>query len=143
MVLGAESAGRMAVFSGFYNYDTPSEADRLEVTRLKWDNSKWRFLPDLGEKVATVLAVGSFSSPAAARKFKKTDTAGCVSSYMVLSSSTIKSLPPGHCILGKVYSLNDLAQIESDKQQLLQCGVKLKLSVVDILSSPMPYEMRE
>jgi hypothetical protein len=142
-VLATEPAGRVALFYGFYNYDTPSKADQLGVTRLRWDNTQWQLIPDPGGKVATVLTAGSFDSPGDARKFKTTDTKGCLSSYMVLSSNTIKTLPQGRTVLGKVFSLDDRGQIELDKKALLDCGVKLKLSVVDITSTHLPYEMRE
>lgn len=141
-VLGKETVGRVALFSGFYNYDTPSEADRLGVTQLKWDSTKWQLVPDLGGKVATVLATGSFRNPGEARKVKQADTAGCVSAYWVLSSGTIKTLAHGQSVLGKVFLLNEKAPIEQESQRLRDCGIKLKLSDVDIMSSPLPYEMR-
>ncbi len=141
-VLGKEAAGRVDLFSGFYNDDTPSEADRLGVTQLRWDSAKWQLVPDLGGKAATVLAAGSFKNPGEARKVKQADKAGCVSAYWVLSSGTIKPLTHGQSVLGKVFLLNDKVSIEQERQRLHDCGIKLKPSDIDIMSSPLPYEMR-
>jgi hypothetical protein len=142
-VVVAKSVGQMALFWGFDNGHVPSDADRLSVTLLKWDNTKWKFIPELGKKVATLLTLGNFNTPGDARKFRQSDTKGCVSPYWVLSSDTIKILPQGHGVLGKVFVLNDHARVELEKKRLIDCGIKLKLSVVDVVSSPMPYEMRE
>ena len=142
-LLGAGTAQHIALFSSFSNYDTPNEPDRVSVTRLVWDGSAGKMVPELGGKVALALVAGRYPSPAEARKFKSADKNGCVASYRVLSSGAVNITPANQVVLAALYSLDSSEQIEQDKKQIVNCGIKLKLSVVDIVSSPMPYEMRE
>ena len=127
-------------FSGRYGYGLP-EPDFLSVTRLILNKDKGELAPAPQGVVATALVVGDFMSTKAANSLRENDTKHCFNGYVTLLSNSVKAIPKGRSALVRVFVQREEA--EEEKKRLIQCGVSFKMSVVDILTSPMLFQDKE
>ncbi|MBI3560854.1 MAG: hypothetical protein HY080_03970 [Gammaproteobacteria bacterium] len=130
----------ITLFYFTYHYEE-SNADRLSVTHLVLNKDKSELVPASPGRVAAALLVGDFDSTNRAYKHRQADSGRCFFRYYVLASDSIATLPSGHSALARVFMRREEAQAE--QQRLIQCGVTLTMSVVDIFSSPMLYQDKE
>lgn len=129
-------------FGEKHHGDRP-DADDLRVTRFSFDVDKGVLIPvSPNTVVAAALVAGDFLLPDAAYNFQfKNDPEHCLQNYYAVSSTSIGGLPKGRTALAQVFT--NRIEAEKEKRRLVQCGVKLKMFVTDVLASNVRYQDKE
>ncbi|MBI3560853.1 MAG: hypothetical protein HY080_03965 [Gammaproteobacteria bacterium] len=123
-----------------YHYKS-SEPDSIRIMRFILNKDKNALVPAPVGVVAMALVAGDFISSAAAYNSREKDVNHCFRSYDVYSSDSITNIPKNHSALVQVFVRREEAVAE--RQRLIQCGVRLTMSIVDIFSSPTLYQDKE